>query len=527
MSKKLSAGKDGMEAMLKGFNHAYNHVSHTMGPSGGSVFIKGNIPRITTDGFTVSVNCILENEEEDSGAYIIRNVCSQQNDDAGDGTTTVAVLTKSLIDETLKRPEEPKQIMQSLKQAGDKVLKMLAKKSKKITKKDIEQVALISSEDKLLSKKISEIVNKLGEKAVINVEDSKTFATDFEITDGYEAHVGFMSPRFITDKKSARAIYQDIPILCTEKKISNIADISPIFNSFAFETNKEGKVIGDVNGKPIPSKNPVTQCVIICDDIDDSMLGMLVQNFEMKTFNALVIRATSLLLEDIAGYTGAKVISNSTGINFQNFKREHLGFAQKVTSTANTTLFIGNGISHKQYIKELQAKTNGEPNMWVQKNMQQRVDKLSGGIAVLKIGASTDFEREYLKYKAEDAVKAVKSALEEGIVEGGGMALYRLGMELKPKTVGETILKKALSSPLKKIIENTGLDYTEIITNMPQGMGYDAKNNKYVDMIKVGIIDPHKVERTALENAVGAASTFITTKGFIITDVPEKTGAKA
>lgn len=522
MSKQVSFDEKGINAMLKGLDVAYRPVAHTMGPKGGSVFIGGNIPRLSTDGFTVATNIILENPEEDSGAYIIRNVCSQQNDDAGDGTTTVAVLTKSLIDEALARPENPKHIKDSLKEAGNKVLKILSRQSKKINKKDVGQVAVISSENKELSKFISEIINKLGEKAVINVEDSKTFSTSYEITDGYEAHVGFMSPRFITDKKTAKAIYQDVAILCTEKKISNIADISQIFNSFAFETNKEGKIMGDQNGKPVPSKNPVTQCVIVCDDIDDSMLGMFVQNFEMKTFGALVIRATSLLLEDIAGYTGATVISNSTGVNFQNFKREHLGFAKKVVSDANKTLFIGNGFSHKQYIKELQVKTNGEPNMWTQKNMQSRVDKLSGGIAVLKIGASTDFEREYLKYKAEDAVKAVQSALEEGIVEGGGMALYRIGKALNPKTVGEEIIKKALTSPLKKIIENTGQDYTEIITNMPEGLGYDAKNNTYVDMIKVGIIDPHKVTRCALENAVSASSTFITTKGYLITDVPEK-----
>lgn len=519
MAKQVTFGKKGMDAMLKGLSTAFEPVAHSMGPKGGSVFIGGNIPRLSTDGFTIATNIHLDDPEEDAGAYIIRNVCSQQNDDSGDGTTTVAVLTNALINESLARPENPKHIKDSLKLAGDKVLKLL--KTKKINKKDVGQVALISSESKELSRLISEIVNKLGEKVVINVEDSKTFSSSYEITDGYEASVGFMSPRFITDRKTARAIYQDVPILCTEKKISNIADISSVFNSFAYETNKDGKILTGIDGKPIPNKNPITSCVIVCEDIDDSMLGMFVQNFEMKTFSVLVIRATSLLLEDIAGYTGAKLISNTTGINFQNFKREYLGFCKKVVATANKTLFIGNGFSHKQYIKELQSKTDGEPNMYVQKNMQNRVNKLSGGIAVLKIGASTDFEREYLKYKAEDAVKAVQSALEEGIVEGGGMALYRIGMELKPKTVGEEILKKALSAPLKKIIENAGQDYTEIITNMPAGMGYDAKNHQYVNMIESGIIDPHKVERTALENAVSASSTFITTKGFLITDVKE------
>jgi chaperonin GroEL len=249
---------------------------------------------------------------------------------------------------------------------------------------------------------------------------------------------------------------------------------------------------------------------------------MLVANFEMKTFNALVVRASSLLLEDIAGYTGASLISDSTGVNFQNFTREDLGLCKKIVSNANKTLFIGNGLSHKEYAKELQVKAEGEPNIYTQKNIQQRVDKLQGGIAVLRIGASTDFDREYLKYKAEDAVKAVQSALAEGIVEGGGIALWKIAQEINPKTIGEEILKKSLTAPLKKIIENADKDYAEIVIKMPKGMGYDAKKDKYVDMLKVGIIDPSKVERCALENAISASATFITT-GTLITDINEKT----
>ncbi len=496
--------------MLVGFDKAANAVGGTLGAKGRNVYIDGNIPRITNDGAKISNEIILEDKLENAGAYIIRNVSAQQLDDVGDGTTTVTVLSQAILHECLKRPESPMVISPSLKKAGEKVLKTLVKKGKKIDKKDVYKVALISAENPELAKLITEIIQKLGDKAEINVEDSKTFGTDYEITDGYTAHVGFMSPRFITDKKKAKAIYSDIPVLCTEKKISNIADISTIFNAFAFETDKDGKVVAGPSGKPIPNKSPITSCVIVCDDIDDSMLGMFVQNFEMKTFNALVIRATSLLLEDIAGYTGAKLISNSTGINFQNFKREHLGYCKKITCEANKTQFIGNGFSHKQYVKELEAKADTEPNIYTQKNMRQRVANLKGGIAVLRIGAPTDTEREPLKDKAEDAVKATQAALAEGIVEGGGMALYRIASDLKPKTVGEEILKRALTAPLRKIIENGGKDYAEVIKNMPDGMGYDAKEEKYVDMMANGIVDPLKVERCALENAVSAISKFIT-----------------
>lgn len=500
---------ESMNEMLEGFNQAADAIGGTIGPKGRNVFIDGNIPRITNDGAKIGNEMIFKDRVKNAGAYIIRNVSAQQLDDVGDGTTTVSVLTQAILHECLKRPENVMEIDQSLKKSGNKILKILSKKGKKINKKDIEKVALISAENPLLAKLIAEIIGKLGDTAVINVEDSKTFATTYEITDGYEVHLGSMSPRFINDKKTARTMYTDIPILCTEKKISNLADIAPIFNSFAFETDKEGKVIFE-DEKPVPSKNPITSCVFVCDDIDDSMLGMLVQNFEMKTFNALVIRATSLFLEDIAGYTGAKLISNSTGLGFQNFKREYLGFAKKIVSDANKTLFLGNGFSHKQYVKELTAKMEGEPNIYTQENMKKRVAKLSGGIAVLKIGASTDTEREPIKDKAEDAVKATQAALAEGIVEGGGMALYRIASEMKPKTIGEEILKKSLTAPLRKIIQNAGKDYAEVIKNMPDGLGYDAKNDKYVNMMEVGIIDPIKVERCALENSISAVSKFIT-----------------
>ncbi len=523
MAKKVIFKKEAQPKMICGMDTAANAVCASMGPHGLNVLIDDQtFPKIINEGGTIAFNIVLDDRLENAGANLIRNTTAQTTDDAGDGRSTTAALIQSIAHACIDRHENPMQIRESLNKAGVKILKKLVQKSKKISKKDAEKVALISSEDTEVAKLIGEIINKLGEKAVINVEDSKTFATEYEITDGYEAHVGFMSPRFITDKKTAKAIYKDIPILCTEKKITNIADIGTIFNSFAFETNKEGKILAGPDGKPVPSKNPITSCVIVCDDIDDSMLGMLVQNFEMKTFNALVIRATSLLLEDIAGYTGATIISNSTGVNFQNFKREYLGFAQKIVSDANKTLFIGNGISHKQYAKELRAKADGEPNMYTKENIEKRVAKISGGIAVLKIGAPTDYEREYKKPKAEDAVRAVKGALEEGVIEGGGMTLWRISQEMKPKTIGEEILKKALISPLQWIIKNAGLDYSEIVMNLPEGKGFNVKTNRYEDLIESGIIDPVKVERCALENAISSVGIFITTNAVIIDHVPEK-----
>lgn len=525
MSKEVTKGKLALEKKIIGLDKAADTVGSTIGPNGLNVYLGLGIPKVTNDGAKIANEIVLEDKIEDAGAYIIRNISSQQNDDVGDGTTTVTVLTQALIHEILKRPENKMEIRESLQKAGNKILKLLSKKSIKIKKEDVEKVALISAEDKHLASIIAEIIKQLGDKAVINVEDSKTFSTTYEIVDGYEAHVGFMSPKLITEKNVAKAIYRDVPVLCSEKKISNLADIVTIFNGFAYKTNKDGQVMLDPMNRPIAHENPITSCVIICEDIDDSMLGMFVDNFRMKTFNALVIRATSLLLEDIAGYVGAKTISSANGINFQNFDRKYLGFCKKVICDANKTIFIGNGFSHKEYVKELTAKADGEPNMYTEKNMRQRIAKLSGGIAVLRVGSSTDTDTSYLKDKAEDAVKAVQAALAEGIVEGGGITLWRIADELKPKTIGEEILAKALKAPLKKIIENSGKDYADIIRKLPDGMGYDAKNNKYVDMLKVGIIDPTKVERCAVENAVSTASTFCTTDA-TITDYVEPKKAR-
>lgn len=498
MSKNVSLDKKAIESVVKGLDIAADCVSGTLGPQGLNVFIDDPItPKISNDGATIADNIVLEDKLENVGAYIIRNVSSQTNDDVGDGTTTTAVLTQSIVHECLKRPENPVEIRDSLKQAGNKILKILSKKSVQIKKEEIEKVALISAENKELAKLITEIINKLGEKAVINIEDSKTFATEYEIVDGYEAAVGFMSPHFITDKKLARAVYEDIPVLVSERKIANIQDITPIFEQF-----KEQKI---------------SSCVIVCEEIDDAMLGIFVVNKNMGMFNALVIRANGPLLKDIAGSVGATMVSDSTGVNFSNIKTEHLGKAKKVVCDANKTLFLGNGISAKLYAKELENQADNEPNMYIANKLKERIAKLRGGIAVLKIGAPTDFEREYLKFKAEDAVKAVQAALAEGIVEGGGMTFWRIAMEMKPKTIGEEILKRSLQSPFKKIIENAGKDYAEIVKNMPDSQGYDAKNNIYTDLIKNGIIDPTKVERCALENSISASSTFITTFA-VITD---------
>jgi len=504
--KTILTNRDAFAKIIKGLDMVADAVGSTLGPKGRNAYVFNSDPiqtKTTNDGVTIANNIVLKDLQEDAGAFIIRNVSAQTLDDCGDGTTTTTILTQAIIHECLNRPENAMDIRESLKEAGKKVLNMLKKRSAPIKKEDIEKVALISSEDKHLAHLITEIVNKLGDKAVINVEDSKTLETNYEIVEGYNADVGFMSPHFINDKKSSRAIYENVPVLCTEKKISNIQDIAPIFDQF--------------------SKEKISQCVIVCEDIDDSMLGMLVMNKNMGVFNSLVIKATGLLLNDIAGSVGAKIISDSTGITFQNFALESLGRAKKIICDANKTILIGDGVSAKEYADKLEAQADTEPNQFTQKTMYKRVAKLRGGIAVLKIGASTDAERGYLKDKADDAVKATLSALEEGIVEGGGMALWRIAQELKGYSIGEQILRVALTQPLRKIIENAGKDYTDIIVKLPKDMGYNAKEDKYEFLITEGIIDPAKVERCALQNSISASSQLITVQT-LITDAPTDNG---
>ena len=481
-----------MGRMLRGFDKTANAVVGTLGPKGRNVFIDDAIaPKITNDGATIAQNIQLEDKVENMGAYLIRNTSSQTNDDAGDGTTTTACILQSIVHECLKRPENPMEVRNSLNEASLEVLKKLEKQAVKIDKKDIKRVALISAENEQIADIISEIVNKV-EDAVINVEDSRTFETTYEIVNGYEANVGFMSSAFITDQKKARAVMTDIPVFCTEKKISSVVDIKPLFEQFA--------------------KAGISSAVIVCEDIENTMLGVMVLNKQMGNFNPVVIRATGPLLEDIEVVTGATRVSEKTGVSFQTVDiSKHLGRASKVVCDANKTLFIADSPKGKDHADSLQSLADDEPNQYIKKRYLDRVAKLRGGVAVLKVGAATDFEREYIKLKADDAVKAVKAALEEGVVEGGGMALWRIAEEMKPETIGGEILKKSLVSPLRKILENAGLDYAEIIKNLPDGEGYDAKNNKYVNMLEAGIIDPAKVERVAVENAVSAAGTFITT----------------
>lgn len=499
--KLITFEKDAQNKIVEGIDITANAVGGTLGPKGRNVYVDdANQPKWTNDGATIATNVVLKDPLRNAGAKLVKNCCGQTNDDAGDGTTTTAVVLQSLVHEALKRPENPMEIRTSLLEASKKVVKEIKKRSTKIPKEDIKKVALISAENNELATAISQIFNKIGENAVITVEDSYDGAISYDIIEGYEAGVGFMSPAFINQSKRAQCVMTDVPVFVTDKKISSVGDIKPLWDKF--------------------QKKGISNCVIVCDDIENAVLGVYVASKAAGLFNALVIRATGDLLKDIEAAVGATRVSDTSGLSFQMVDESHLGWCKKVVCDQNKTLFIPKDPSKAEiYAANLEKIADAEPNMYLKERLKKRVSQLRGGVAILRIGAS-DFEREYLKDKADDAIKASKSALEEGIVEGGGMTLWRIAQDMKPKTIGEEIMKKALVAPFKKIIENAGKDYAEIISKMPKDSGYDAKFDEFVPLIANGIIDPAKVERCAVENATANTAQFIT--GFCaITDLVE------
>lgn len=503
MSKVVSFNPEALTKMRIGIDTVAEAVGKTIGPCGTNVFLDDQVsPKFTNDGASIAHTITLEDKLENAGAWVARNACAQTNDDAGDGTTTTVVLLKAVIDECLARPENKTQIMHSLLEAKDKALALLKKQSKAISQKGVISVARISSENEELAKLITEVVGKVGPKAVITVEDRRDgFETDYKIVQGYEAHVGFMSPYFRNDPEKARATLNEVPVLCSAKKFATVQDLK-MFEQFATEN------IGSL--------------VIVAEEIDPTVLGIFVATKMSGKMNLLVIKAQGPLLEDIANATGATVIGDDTGVNFQNFDATmHLGLAQRVACEEKKTVFISNAKSAKLHATRLEAWAEGNPNQFEAKKLKERAAKLRGGVAVIRIGAHTDAERNYLKDKAEDTVHSVQSALEEGVVEGGGMALYRLAAALTSKTIGESILRKALVAPLKAIVSNGGKEYADIVKEIPDGYGYNAKLDKYEDFFKSGVLDPTKVERCAIENAVSTAAHFITTHA-AVSDFSEK-----
>ena len=498
MKKDILFGKEAQDRIRKGLHTAAKAVGGTIGPKGRNVFISDPmLPRITNDGVSIAGRIMLADPYEDLGAWVVRTASARANDEAGDGTTTTSVLVEALADACYERPENPAVIDASLKAALPGVLAAIKKASHATTKEDIKRIALVSSENYEIATLISSIIEQKGEEALVLVEDSPTSDSFVELVDGYEAGVGFLSPYCITNPQTQRAEYKDVLVACTHKKIGTIGDIKKLYDD-------------------LDSAN-IRQLVLVCDDIEMGVLGALVNTKLKGAFNTLIIRATGELLDDIAAATGATTISDQTGVSFFSLDiNKHLGKAKSVISDQKKTLFISSAKTAKAKATQLSLMAKNTKNELEKKTFTKRAAKLRGGVAVLKIGTTSEPERGYLKDKAEDAVAAVKAALAEGYVEGGGMTLYRISEAMKPKTVGEEILKKVLTAPIATIIRNGGEDYATVIKNLPKKMGYNARTGEYEDLLKSGIIDPAKVERVALESAVSAVGKLITTHAAIV-----------
>jgi len=525
MAKMILYSEKARAKLLKGLNKLANAVTATLGPRGRNVVLdKGfGAPEITNDGVTIAKEIELEDKFENLGAEVAKEAASKTNDVAGDGTTTATLLTQYLVNEGFKNiaaGADPLQIKAGLDKGLAKVKEALKKLSKKITtKEEMIQIATISAENSEVGKLIADVFDEVGKSGVVTVEESKTFGLQKEIVEGMQFDQGYISPYMITNPERMEAVYEEPYILVTDKKISSLSEILPIMEKL----NQAGK------------KN----LVIIAEDVEGEALATMVINKLRGVFNTLAVKAPGYgerrkeMLQDIAVLTGAQVISEEVGLKLENAEISQLGRARKVIATKEKcTIIEGKGKKEdiQARIEQIKKELEVTESEFDREKLQERLAKLSGGVAVIKVGAATEIEQKQKQQKIEDAVNATRAALEEGIVPGGGVALIRCIPALEElrvseeQKVGVNILKKVLEMPLRKIAENAGQDGGVIAQRVKEGkgdFGYNALTNRFENLYKSGIIDPTKVVRCALENAVSAAGMLLTTE-VVITDKPEK-----
>lgn len=518
MAKQISFSEEARKKLKEGVDKLANAVRVTLGPKGRNVVLDQGFgaPIITNDGVTIAKEIDLEDKIENLGAETVKEVAQKTNDVAGDGTTTATVLAQAIISEGLKNVAagaNPLAIRRGIEKGEKVIIDKLKSISKSVkTKKEIAQVATISAEDKEMGDLIAEVMEEVGKDGVVRVEESKTFGLQKELVKGLQFDQGYISPYMVTDTERMETALEDPYILITDQKISSIQDILPILEKIT----KAGK----------------KDLVIIADDVDGEALATLVVNKLRGVFNGLAIKAPGFgdrkkeMLEDIAIVTGGEVISKDLGMKLESVTLNMLGSARKVVATKdNTTIIDGKGPKEAidQRIESIRAEIQKTESDFDREKLQERLAKLSGGVAVIKVGAATEVEQKARQHKAEDAVAATKAAIEEGIVVGGGVALLKTSQSLKDvklpdpeERVGIEILKRALQAPIKQIAENAGRDGAVVaakaLESNEDNFGYNAATDKFEDLFKAGVIDPTKVVRSALENAVSASSMLLTTE---------------
>ena len=531
MPKQVMFSDEGRAALLRGVNILSLAVKATMGPKGRNVVIdkKFGSPTITKDGVTVAKEIELKDNNEDMGAQMIKEVASKTSDIAGDGTTTATVLAQAIFREGLKNVTagaNPMGLKRGIDAAVDAVVAELKKLSKSTKdKKEIAQVATIASNnDKTIGSLIAEAMEKVGKDGVITVEESKSAETVLDVVEGMQFDRGYLSPYFATDTERMECVLEDALVLIHEKKISVMKDMLPLLEQVAR------------SGKPF---------LIIAEDIEGEALATLVVNKLRGTLHCAAVKAPGFgdrrkaMLEDVAILTGGKAITEDLGIKLENIKLEDLGKAKKiVVDKDNTTLVEGAGktATIEGRIKQIRTQIDDTTSDYDREKLQERLAKLAGGVAVIKVGAATETAMKEKKARVEDALNATRAAVEEGIVPGGGVALLRAASSIDAlklegdEKVGANIVRRALEEPIRQIVENAGLEGSVIVEKVKADKvatrGFDAESLEFVDMIQAGIIDPTKVERVALQNAASVAGLLLTTEA-LVTDLPEEKTAAA
>ena len=530
MAKEIIHGERSRQALLRGVNQLADAVKITLGPRGRNVVLdkKFGAPLITKDGVTVAKEIELKDGPENMGAQMVREVASKTSDVAGDGTTTATVLAQAIFREGVKNVAagaNPMGLKRGIEQAVEAAVAELKKLSKPVKGEMISQVGSVSANnDKTIGGIIAEAMKKVGKDGVITVEEAKSIETSLEIVEGMQFDRGYLSPYFVTNAERMEVELNDCLILLQEKKISSMKDLLPILEQIA------------KSGRPL---------LIISEDVEGEALATLVVNKLRGTLSAAAVKAPGFgdrrkaMLEDIAIVTGGKVISEDLGIKLENVGMEDLGSAKKITIDKDNTTIIEGAGKHSDIearVKQLRVQIEETTSDYDREKLQERLAKLVGGVAVIKVGAATETELKEKKARVEDAMHATRAAVEEGIVPGGGVALLRCMPAVEKlklegdEAIGSNILRRALEEPLRQIVNNSGYEGAVVVEKVRQSselnFGFNAETEKYEDLVAAGVIDPTKVTRTALQNAASIAALLLTTEA-LISDIKEDQKAPA
>jgi chaperonin GroEL len=525
--KELLFNEEARRALERGVNTLADAVKVTLGPKGRYVVLdkKFGAPTITNDGVTIAREIEVEDPHENQGAQLVREVATATNDVAGDGTTTATVLAQAIVREGLKNVAagaNPMGLKRGIEQAVEQVVENLKEQSTEISgKEDIARVATVSSRDREIGDVLSDAIEKVGKDGVVNVEEGQTFGLELEFTEGMQFDKGYLSPYMITDAERMEAVLDDPYILVANQKIGAVKDILPILEAVIQQ------------GRPL---------LIVAEDVEGESLATIVVNKLRGTFTAVAVKAPGFgdrrkrMLEDIAILTGAEVITEEMGLKLENTKVDQLGKARRVVVDKDSTTIVdgaGDSEAIKSRIKQIRAEIENTDSDFDREKLNERLAKLAGGVAVVKVGAATETEMKEKKHRVEDALQAARAALEEGVVPGGGVALLNATSAIKvddlegDERTGAQIIIRALQEPIRQLAENAGLEGSVVVDkvrNAEKGFGLNVDTGETEDLVKSGITDPTMVTRSALQNAASIAKNILTTEAIVV-EAPEKAGA--